>query len=81
MSEFPIIISQTAMQLDAENITGMQDLIKDKLTGTEEFAVSNEVFLYDSSETKIAHTNKFTDDYIDYLGKIDPEICNSIGYT
>ena len=28
MSEFPIIMSQTAMQLDAENIASMSDLFK-----------------------------------------------------
>lgn len=81
MSEFPIIISQTAMELNAENISSMQDRIKDKMLGTEEFADSEEVFLYDPAETTIAHKNKITDEYMDYLNNIDPEICNSIGYT
>jgi len=81
MSEFPIIVSQSAMQLNAENMASMQDIIKDKMMGTEEYAISDEVYLYDPSETTIAHTNIFTDDYINYLNKIDPEICSSIGYT
>ena len=81
MSEFPIIISQSAMQLNAENVASMQDKLKDKMMGTEEYADSNEAFLYDKAETTIAHKNNFTDEYMDYLGKIDPEICNSIGFT
>ena len=81
MSEFPIIISQTSMQLDAENISSLQDKIKDKMMGTEEFADSDKVFLYDSTETTIAHKNKITDEYMDYLNQIDPEISSSIGYT
>lgn len=81
MSEFPIIISQSAMQLNAENMTSMQDKLKDKMMGTEEYADSSEAFLYDKAETTIAHKNNFTDEYMDYIGKIDPEICNSIGFT
>ncbi len=81
MSEFPIIISQTAMQLDAENISSMQGKIKSKMMGTEEFADSDEAYLYDPSETTIVHINKFTDEYMDYLNRIDPEICSNIGYT
>ena len=40
MSEFPIIISQSAMQLNAENMASMQDKLKDKMMGTEEYADS-----------------------------------------
>jgi putative ABC transport system permease protein len=69
------------MQLDAENIASLQDKIKDKIMGTEEFADSEEVYLYNPADTTIAHKNIITDDYIDYLRKIDPSICNSIGYT
>lgn len=81
MSEYPIIISQTSKELNAENISSMQDRIKDSMMGTEEFADSEEVYLYDSSETTIAHKNIITDEYMDYLNNIDPEIANSIGYT
>ena len=81
MSQFPIIISQSAMQLDAENIASIQGKITEKMMGTEEYADSDEVYLYDKAETTIAHKNNFTDEYMNYLGKIDPEICNSIGFT
>lgn len=76
MSEFPIIISQSATSLDEETLKQMQQEAQNK-----EYVDSNEVFLYDPSETSIIHTNKFTQDYVDYLNAIDPEICGSIGYT
>lgn len=81
MSQFPIIISQSAMQLDAENIASIRGKITEKMMGTEEYADSDAVYLYDKAETTIAHKNNFTDEYMNYLGKIDPEICNSIGFT
>ncbi|MFA5015709.1 MAG: FtsX-like permease family protein, partial [Actinomycetota bacterium] len=81
MSEFPIIISQSAAEMNTENIMSMQDTMKDKIMGTAEYTDSDEVYLYDPSETTIVHTNIFTDKYMDYLNKIDPEICSSIGYT
>ncbi len=81
MSEFPIIVSQASMQLDAESIASLQDKIKDKIMGTEEFADSEEVYLFNPSDTTIAHKNIITDEYMDYLKQIDPSICNSIGYT
>ena len=81
MAEFPIIISQNAANLNAENLKSLHNEMESQLRGTAEYAVSDEVYLYDPSETTIVHTNIFTKEYIDYLNKIDPEICSSIGYT
>lgn len=81
MSEFPIIISQSAAQMNAENIASMQNEMKDKMMGTSEYANSDEVYLYDPDATTIVHTNIFTDEYMNYLNQIDPEICSGIGYT
>ncbi len=77
MGEFPILISQTSTELNAESLAGMQEMI----TGTSEYADSDEVYLYDPSVNTIVHTNIFTDEYIEYLESIDPEICDSIGYV
>lgn len=76
MSEFPIIISQSAANLDADSLKEMREE-----NTKEEYVNSDEVFLYDPTETSITHTNVFTEEYVDYLNKIDPEICGSIGYT
>ncbi len=81
LSEFPIVISQSTMEMDAENIASLQEQMKDQMMGTQEYAESDEVYLYDPSDTTFLHTNDFTPEFMDYLSAIDTEICNSIGYT
>lgn len=76
MAEFPIIISQTSANLDEESIQKLKEEEK-----KDTYIDSDEVFLYDPTENSITHTNVFTEDYLEYLNKIDPEICGSIGYT
>ena len=77
MAEFPVIISQSAGSVDAESFQQLYD----EMASQEEYVDSDEVFLYDSKESIIMHTNKLTDEYMDYLKNIDPEYCSNIGYT
>ena len=51
------------------------------MTGKKEFVDSDEVFLYDREERIALHTNKFNQDYLEYLEDLDPSIAKSIGYT
>jgi putative ABC transport system permease protein len=81
MSEFPIIMSQTTAEMDSEQMEAMSEKMKDQMMGTVEYADSDEVFLYDPAENTIVHTNVFTQEYLDYVNNIDPEICSNIGYT
>ena len=81
LSEFPIIISQSAAEFDLETMNNQAEELRDELYGTGESVTSDEVFLFDPADTTVIHTNIFTDDYINYLNDIDPTICNSIGYT
>lgn len=81
MADMPIIISQSTQQIDEET---MHKLANDRMAvvkGTAEFEDTNKVYLYDPSENTQIHTNVFTDEFMDYLEKIDPEICGSLGYT
>ena len=80
LAEFPIMITQSAMEVDAESMASMHESMKDKIVGTEEYADSDEVYLYDPADMTMLHTNVFTQEYIDYLNAIDPAIC-SIGYS
>lgn len=81
MAEFPIIISQTTAELNPEKFETMRERIKENLTGTAEYADTDEVYLYYPSEYTIMHENNFTDEFMEYIKNIDPEICSSIGYT
>lgn len=78
MAEFPIIISQNAATMDTERLQDMRDTFR--ATGTEAYADTDAVYLYDPSETTVMHVNLLTDEYIEYLEAIDPAICSSIGY-
>ena len=78
MAEFPIIISQSAMQMTEES---MKEANGQSPMSKKEYVTSNEVFLYDPTVNSFVHKNVFTDDFMDYLNKIDPKICNSLGYT
>ncbi|MGN6712309.1 ABC transporter ATP-binding protein/permease [Anaerocolumna jejuensis] len=79
MAEFPIIISQSATTVDAESMKNMRKDMTNQDDGS--FAATDKVTLYDPADTQITHRNIFTQDYLDYLNKIDPEICSSIGYS
>ncbi len=79
MAEFPIIISQSATTVDAESMEKMRE--ERASEEAESFKETDKVTLYDPADTQISHRNIFTQDYLDYLNKIDPEICSSIGYS
>ncbi len=81
LSEYPIFISKTAQKITEETMAAAREQMKDKMLGSSNYSDAEKVFLYDSSENSIFHTNNITDKYIDYLNKIDISICNSIGYT
>lgn len=81
LSEYPIFVSKTAQEVTEETMAAAREQMKDKMLGSSNYSDAEEVFLYDSSENTILHTNNITDKYIDYLNKIDTSICNSIGYT
>lgn len=81
MAEFPIIISPNSMQLDADSMKDINDQTGLRTNKNTKFVDSNEVFLYDPIKETLVHKNIITDEYMNYLNKIDPKICNSIGYT
>ena len=81
MADMPIIITQSTQQIDEETMRKLADDRMALVKGTAEFEDTEEVYLYDPTEMTQMHTNVFTDEFIDYLEKIDPEICGSLGYT
>ncbi len=79
MSEFPIMINQQAMELNTENMQTMIERTGN--TKLEEYSNVENVYLHDPSKNKIVHNNILTKDFIDYVNKIDPNICSSVGYV
>lgn len=81
LSEFPIIISQTAMNTDEESMEKMRGEMKKIKEGDDTIRNSDKVYLYDPTEGVLIHKNVITDDYLKYINDIDPKILSSIGYT
>jgi len=81
LSEFPIIISQTAMNMDKDAMNKVNDQMNSSFPIDKKYTNAKEVYLYDPSKNSIVHTNVFKKEYVDYINAIDPKICNSIGYT
>ena len=81
LSEFPVIIAPTSVEMDAETMDEMRgELPASRLMGETEYADTQEIALYDPADETIAHINVITDEYVEYVQSIDPEICNGVGY-
>ncbi len=81
LSEFPVIIAPTSMEMDAETMEEMRgEMPASRLMGETEYADTDEVALYDPADETIAHVNVITDEYVEYVQAIDPEICSGVGY-
>ncbi len=81
LNEFPVFIAQAATVMDEETIEQNQEQMKNMISGEREFADTDYVVLEDVSMETTLHTNLFTDEFMQYLKDIDPDICSSIGYT
>ncbi|WP_321388312.1 ATP-binding cassette domain-containing protein [uncultured Enterococcus sp.] len=78
LSEYPITISKQAMNMDEESLQEMQS---NSGNSKDEYKDTDKVTLYNPEESSIMHTNKISEDYIDYLNKMDKDLASSIGYT
>lgn len=81
MSEFPITITQNVQEINEETIKESRESMKKEVLGNKEYVDSKEVYLYDASENIYSHKNNLSDQYLEYLEKIDTNIASSIGYT
>ena len=79
MAEFPVMITPSAADVSVESVETMQELAENGFGGTERFADSDEVYLYDPNDLTITHTNVITEDFMDYVYDIDPEIASAVG--
>lgn len=80
LSQFPVTISQSAMELDEETISEMRDEIQSKKDDSGSHTDAQEIYLYDLEDHQKTHTNILTDEYIEYVESVDPDICDNIGY-
>ncbi len=78
ISSFPIIISQNNLDLDIDELNERHN--EQYGVGKNLFPNNEEVYPYESIKEKITHQNKLTNEYIDYIEKIDEKLLSGITY-
>ncbi len=83
LSGFPIMINQTAAEVD---INKMMEQSKEMRKEKEEeesskYPDTDVIYPYNNKENTIIHTNKLTDEYVDYVESIDNELLSGISFT
>ncbi len=81
MSEFPILISQASTQMDMETMMQYSQEMQDRMEGAGVYSDKQEIYLYSSDASQMIHENKFTDEFMNHLESISPDICSGISYT
>lgn len=77
LQQMPIIISQQSMNLDTDTMLKMgeeQGKYKD-------YPDEKKLYLFDSMQDTMMHTNKFTDEYLEYLKNMDSSLCKGVTYS
>lgn len=84
LSEYPIIISQQAMQVNENTFANMRKNLKENIGSSSsngEFPQVQEIYPYDAEEETVLHSNKLTTEYAQYVENIDPGLVSGISYT
>ncbi|WP_315118542.1 ATP-binding cassette domain-containing protein [uncultured Clostridium sp.] len=82
LSGFPITVNTTEQSIDFSN-PGMMGKDKDT-NASKKFTKEDVIYPYDSNENATKHTNDLTQDYLDYVSKLEtalPGTVNNISYS
>lgn len=75
LSQMPITISQQAMQLDSETMSSMGGS-----SDNEKYPTAKDVIVQEDMMESMMHTNEITDEYIEYIEKLDQKYVAGIAY-
>ena len=81
LSGFPIMINQKAAEIDMEAMREQHKELMGITKNDKQYPKVKHIYPYDSSENSMEHTNKFTDEYIDYIEDIDSNLLSGTSYT
>ncbi|MEG2004214.1 MAG: ABC transporter ATP-binding protein, partial [Clostridia bacterium] len=81
MAEFPVFISKTTQEINKDELADKSLDFYDRVWGSAEYVDEPNIVITDEASKIVKHTNDFTNEFMDYIAKISPEICGSIGYT
>ncbi len=77
LQQMPVMITQQSISMDAETMEKMSK----EATKYEEYPDEQKVYVMDSMQETMMHTNKFTDEYLEYVDNIDKDLCKGMGYS
>lgn len=77
LQQMPIIISQQSMNLDTDTMIKMGEEEKKY----EDYPDEKKIYLFDSMQDTMTHTNKFTDEYLEYVNNMDSSLCKGVTYS
>lgn len=79
MASFPIIVSEQSMNLDEEQMQTLSEESMNMWNG--KTTDKDKIIPYNTLDNEMIHENEITDDYVNYIEKIDSENINGISYT
>ena len=77
LSNFPLMVSASTINLSEEQIRSFNK----KMDSYSEFTSSKIVYPFDLSEYDLVHTNNLSEEYMEYIKKIDPKLINGVSYA
>lgn len=77
LQQMPIIISQQSMNLDTDTMIKMGE----EQEKYEDYPDEKKIYLFDSMQDTMMHTNKFTDEYLEYVNNMDSSLCKGVTYS
>jgi putative ABC transport system permease protein len=85
LSGFPIMISQKAAEVDINNMMEHSKEMKKEMSGDNDsegkYPDSNVIYPYNTKENTFIHNNKLTEEYVNYVEKIDNNLLSGVSYT
>lgn len=86
LSGFPIMISQQAAEVDMNEMMEHSKKMRKEMLGKEDedntkYPEDNFIYPYNSKENTFIHNNKITQEYLDYIEKIDSNNLSGVSYT
>lgn len=81
LSGYPIMISNGALEVSTHRMNSQRHKLEESITAEYTYPDTSYVIPYDLSQDTIKHTNQITEEYIDYIQTINPDIITGISYT
>lgn len=81
LSGFPIMIQETAENMDIESMREQREEFMEDLKQREKYPKDKEVYSYDREESLLSHKNNLSKEFINYIEDIDGNLVAGISFN